>query len=87
MRFTCDTSQPLAATDPEYTAKPWFCEVISTRPEARSFTGWLAAPSPPDVLSFLQALGLPIVELYGLSETSAVAKANRPGRQPQNLVP
>ena len=40
-----------------------------------------AAPVPPEVLSFLQALGLPIVELYGLSETSAVATANRPGRQ------
>jgi long-chain acyl-CoA synthetase len=40
-----------------------------------------AAPIPPEVLSFLQALGLPIVELYGLSETSAVATANRPGRQ------
>jgi long-subunit acyl-CoA synthetase (AMP-forming) len=40
-----------------------------------------AAPIPPEVLTFLQALGLPIVELYGLSETSAVATANRPGRQ------
>ena len=40
-----------------------------------------AAPVPPEVLTFLQGLGLPIVELYGLSETSAVATANRPGHQ------
>jgi len=40
-----------------------------------------AAPVPPEVLSFHQALGLPIVELYGLSETSAIATANRPGLQ------
>jgi long-chain acyl-CoA synthetase len=40
-----------------------------------------AAPVPPEVLSFHQALGLPIIELYGLSETSAVATANRPGHQ------
>jgi long-chain acyl-CoA synthetase len=40
-----------------------------------------AAPVPPEVLTFLQGLGLPIVELYGLSETSAIATSNRPGRQ------
>jgi long-chain acyl-CoA synthetase len=40
-----------------------------------------AAPVPAEVLTFLQGLGLPIIELYGLSETSAVATANRPGRQ------
>jgi long-chain acyl-CoA synthetase len=40
-----------------------------------------AAPVPPEVLAFHQALGLPIIELYGLSETSAVATANRPGHQ------
>jgi long-chain acyl-CoA synthetase len=40
-----------------------------------------AAPVPAEVLTFLQGLGLPIVELYGLSETCAVATANRPGRQ------
>src|SRR5581483_1177133 len=28
------------------TANPWFCEVISTRPVARSLTGWLAPRCP-----------------------------------------
>jgi long-chain acyl-CoA synthetase len=39
-----------------------------------------AAPVPPEVLEFFHAIGLPILEVYGLSETSAVATANSPGR-------
>jgi long-chain acyl-CoA synthetase len=39
-----------------------------------------AAPVPPEVLEFFHAIGLPIVELYGLSETCAVATANPLGR-------
>jgi long-subunit acyl-CoA synthetase (AMP-forming) len=39
-----------------------------------------AAPVPSEVLEFFQRLGLPICEVYGLSETSAVATANPPER-------
>ncbi len=39
-----------------------------------------AAPVAPEVLAFFHALGVPILELYGLSETSAITTANRPGR-------
>jgi long-chain acyl-CoA synthetase len=39
-----------------------------------------AAPVPPEVLTFFHAIGVPILEVYGLSETCAVAAANRPGR-------
>jgi long-chain acyl-CoA synthetase len=35
-----------------------------------------AAPIPSEVLEFFQALGVPIVEVYGLSETCAAATAN-----------
>ncbi len=39
-----------------------------------------AAPVPSEVLEFFLAIGVPILEVYGLSETSAVATANPPGR-------
>ena len=39
-----------------------------------------AAPVPREVLEFFDGLGIPICEVYGLSETSAVATANPPGR-------
>jgi long-chain acyl-CoA synthetase len=39
-----------------------------------------AAPVPAEVLEFFHAVGVPILELYGLSETSAVATANPPSR-------
>jgi long-subunit acyl-CoA synthetase (AMP-forming) len=38
-----------------------------------------AAPTPVEVLEFFAALGLPICELWGMSETSAVSTCNPPG--------
>jgi len=44
---------------------------------------WLvvgAAPTPVEVLYYFAALGLPICELWGMSETSSCATINPPGR-------
>jgi long-subunit acyl-CoA synthetase (AMP-forming) len=44
---------------------------------------WLcvgAAPAPVELLEFFAALGLPICEVWGMSETSCVVTTNRPGR-------
>jgi long-subunit acyl-CoA synthetase (AMP-forming) len=38
-----------------------------------------AAPIAPDALAFMLALGLPVCEVWGMSETSAVVTFNRPG--------
>jgi long-subunit acyl-CoA synthetase (AMP-forming) len=38
-----------------------------------------AAPTPPEVLEFFLAMGIEICELWGMSETTAVATINRPG--------
>ena len=39
-----------------------------------------AAPIAPDVLRFFMGLGVPMHEVYGMTENTAVATANRPGR-------
>ena len=39
-----------------------------------------AAPIAPDVLKFYMGIGVPMHEVYGMTENSAVATANRPGR-------
>ena len=39
-----------------------------------------AAPIAPEVLSFFMGIGVPMHEVYGMTENSAVATANRPGR-------
>jgi long-chain acyl-CoA synthetase len=37
-----------------------------------------AAPTPPEVMEFFAAIGLPICEVWGMSETSAIATMNPP---------
>lgn len=39
-----------------------------------------AAPIAPEVLEFFLGIGVPIYELYGMTENSAVATSNYPGR-------
>ncbi|TWG98211.1 long-chain acyl-CoA synthetase [Nocardioides sp. J9] len=39
-----------------------------------------AAPIAPEVLQFFMGIGVPMHELYGMTENAAVATANRPGR-------
>ena len=39
-----------------------------------------AAPIAPDVLRFFMGIGVPMHEVYGMTENSAIATANRPGR-------
>jgi long-chain acyl-CoA synthetase len=50
-----------------------------------------AAPIAPEVLKFFMGIGVPMHEVYGMTENSAVATGNRPGRvklgtvgEPQN---
>jgi len=44
------------------------------------FVSSAASPLPVDVAEFFAALGLPLVEVYGMTETTAVATGNPPGR-------
>ncbi|MGI5505984.1 AMP-dependent synthetase/ligase [Lentzea sp. CA-135723] len=39
-----------------------------------------AAPIAPDVLKFFMGIGVPMHEVYGMTENTAVATGNRPGR-------
>ena len=39
-----------------------------------------AAPIAPEVLEFFTGIGVPVFELYGMTENTAVATANMPGR-------
>ena len=39
-----------------------------------------AAPIAPEVLEFFMGIGVPVFELYGMTENTAVATANFPGR-------
>ncbi len=40
-----------------------------------------AAPTPVEVLEFFHAIGLPVSELWGMSETSGSGTVNRPGKR------
>ena len=40
-----------------------------------------AAPTPPEVMEFFAAIGLTMCEVWGMSETSAIATMNPPGAQ------
>jgi long-subunit acyl-CoA synthetase (AMP-forming) len=39
-----------------------------------------AAPTPPEVIEFFHSIGLPLGELWGMSETTAIGTCNPPGR-------
>lgn len=39
-----------------------------------------AAPIAPEILEFFMGIGVPLYEAYGMTENSAVATVNRPGR-------
>jgi long-chain acyl-CoA synthetase len=39
-----------------------------------------AAPVAPDVLQFFMGMGVPMHEVYGMTENAAIATGNRPGR-------
>jgi long-chain acyl-CoA synthetase len=45
-----------------------------------------AAPIAPDVLSFFLGIGIPLFEAYGMTENSAVATTNVPGRMSVGTV-
>ncbi|MBJ7518924.1 MAG: long-chain fatty acid--CoA ligase [Solirubrobacteraceae bacterium] len=39
-----------------------------------------AAPTPVEVIEFFHAIGVPVAEIWGMSETCGAGAANRPGR-------
>ncbi len=43
------------------------------------YAGSGAAPVAPEVLQFFMGIGVPMHEVYGMTENSAIATANRPG--------
>ena len=45
-----------------------------------------AAPVAPEVLQFFMGMGVPVFELYGMTENAAVATANFPGRMKLGTV-
>ncbi len=51
-----------------------------------SFAAGGAAPMPPELLNWYAALGLPIVEVYGMTENCGVSHATLPGVQRPGTV-
>jgi long-chain acyl-CoA synthetase len=45
-----------------------------------------AAPIAPDILRFFMGLGVPMHEVYGMTENTAIATSNRPGRSKLGTV-
>jgi len=45
-----------------------------------------AAPTPVEVLEFFHAIGIPLGEVWGMSETAAIATINPPGRMKLGTV-
>jgi long-chain acyl-CoA synthetase len=45
-----------------------------------------AAPIAPDIIDYFQAIGVPLVEGYGQTESSAIISVNPPGRSPLGTV-
>ena len=50
------------------------------------YAGSGAAPIAPEVLEFFIGIGVPVFELYGMTENTAVATANFPGRMKLGTV-
>ena len=51
-----------------------------------SFAAGGAAPMPPELLAWYERLGLPIIELYGMTENCGVSHATLPGVQRPGTV-
>ena len=75
----------------KHTAKSWLLNLIGYpiifRPLLERIglrrcwhAGSGAAPISPEILEFFMGIGVPVYELYGMTENSAVATTNRPGR-------
>ena len=46
-----------------------------------------AAPCPPEVIEFFHGIGLPLGELWGMSETNAIGACNPPEKVKIGLIP
>ncbi len=65
-----------------WVGNPLFFRALKERIGLRRcrWAGSGAAPIAPEVLEFFMGLGVPVYEVYGMTENAAVATANRDGR-------
>jgi len=70
-----DLAERVAAADAEYFAE--WRRMLGLHEVVAINVG--AAPTPVEVLEFFHAIGLPVSELWGMSETSGLGTVNRPG--------